>query len=239
MKLLASAQHAVDAIVSYEGSRTYDSTLGALEGATEALERAMATVGHLESVATTDALREAYNAVVPKVSAFWSELAMNEGLYGAVRSFSETPEAAALDPTRRRFLQKTLDDFRRHGAELAPEDKARLQAMEVELTQLTTTFSQNVLDETNAFELVITDEDKLAGIAAERPAGRCGKRTNQRRRRLALHAPSPEPDPASHLPRRSEDSRAGVACLQHTRDFGRARQPVTDRAYSRATARES
>ena len=140
--------------------------IGALEDATEALERAMTTVGHLESVATTDALREAYNATVPKVSAFWSELAMNDGLYQAVRVFSETEEAAALEPTRARFLEKTLDDFRRHGAELNAEDKAKLQAMEVELTKLTTEFAQNVLDETNAFELVLSDEDDLAGLFA-------------------------------------------------------------------------
>ena len=108
-------------------------TLGALEDATEQLERAMTVVDHLESVATTDALREAYNATRPKVSAFWSELAMNDGLYQAVRAFSVTDEAAGLPPTEKRFLEKTLDDFRRHGAELGPEDKTKLRAIEIEL----------------------------------------------------------------------------------------------------------
>jgi oligopeptidase A len=191
-QLLSSAQQAIDAIVSDEEPRTYETTLGALEAGTEALERAMTTVGHLESVATTDALRTAYNAVVPKVSAFWSQLAMNEGLYHAVRSFSEAAETATLDPTRSRFLQKTLDDFRRHGAELEPEDKAKLQAMEVELTQLTTTFSQNVLDETNAFELVITDESRLAGLppSARRAAEENAKTKGFDGWRFTLQAPS-------------------------------------------------
>ena len=57
----------------------------------------------------------------------------------------KTDEAKALPPTEKRFLKKTLDDFRRHGAELGPEDKAKLQEIEVELTKLTTEFSQNVL----------------------------------------------------------------------------------------------
>ena len=163
-ELLTQARAAVDRIAKNEGPRTYDNTLGALEAATEPLEQAMTAVGHLESVATTDALRDAYNAVVPKASAFWAELAMNDELYQAVRAFSKTDEANELEPTRKRFLEKTLDDFRRHGAELDSNDKKKLQAIEIELTQLTTKFSQNVLDETNAFELVLTEEDKLAGL---------------------------------------------------------------------------
>ncbi|HSN84585.1 MAG TPA: M3 family metallopeptidase [Polyangiales bacterium] len=191
-ELLARSRAAVDAIVAHAGPRTYDDTLAALEDATEPLERAMTVVDHLESVATSDALRAAYNATQPKVSAFWSELAMNEGLYAAVREFSETQEAAALPPTEKRFLTKTLDDFRRHGAELGPEDKAKLQSIEVELAKLTTAFSQNVLDETNAFELVITDESKLAGLpeSARQAAAENAKAKGREGWRFTLHAPS-------------------------------------------------
>jgi oligopeptidase A len=117
---------------------------------------------------------------------------MNDGLYQAVRAFSETDEAAHLDPTRRRFLEKTLDDFRRHGAELDPDDKQKLQAMEVELTQLTTKFSQNVLDETNAFELVIEDESKLAGLpdSAKQAAAASAQAKEVEGWRFTLQAPS-------------------------------------------------
>ncbi len=164
--LLASSQHAINAIIEDTAPRTYANTLSALEDATKQLELAMTVIDHLESVATSDALRKAYNVTRPKVSAFWSELAMNDGLYQAVRAFAETEAARSLPPTEARFLKKTLDDFRRHGAELGPEDKAKLKAIEVELTKLTTDFSQNLLDETNAFELVITDETKLEGLPA-------------------------------------------------------------------------
>ncbi len=190
--LLANAQAAIDAIAVDQGSRTYANTLGALEAATEMLERAMTVVGHLESVATSDAWRDAYNATRPRVSAFWSGLAMNDALYQAIRAFATTEEASALPPTEKRFLQKTLDDFRRHGAELGPGDKAKLQAIEVELTKLTTEFSQNVLDETNAFELILTDEDKIAGLpeSAKEAAAENASAKGVEGWRFTLHAPS-------------------------------------------------
>ncbi|MCZ6806542.1 MAG: M3 family metallopeptidase [Deltaproteobacteria bacterium] len=190
--LLASSKRAGDAVIEDSGPRTYANTLGALEDATERLELVMTVIDHLESVATTDALREAYNATRPKVSAFWSELAMNDGLYQAVRTFADTEEARNLPPTEARFLKKTLDDFRRHGAELSPEDKAKLQAIEVELTKLTTEFSQNLLDETNAFELVITDEAKLEGLpeTAKLAAAENAHAKGFRGWRFTLQAPS-------------------------------------------------
>jgi oligopeptidase A len=193
--LLARSQAAIDAIVASEEPRTYANTLGALEDATDALERAMAVVDHLESVATSNTLRAAYNATRPKVSAFWSELAMNDGLYRAMRAFSETHAAAALPPTEKRFLKKTLDDFRRHGAELCPEDKSRLRAVEIELAKLTTEFSQNVLDETNAFELMIQEESKLAGLpdSAKQAAAENARAKGSDGWRFTLQAPSMTP----------------------------------------------
>ncbi len=190
--LLADAQAAVDAIAESKAPRTYANTLGALEEATEQLERAMSVVDHLESVATTEALRAAYNATLPRVSAFWSGLAMNVGLYHAMRAFAATDDARALPPTEKRFLDKTLDDFRRHGAELSPEDKDKLQAIEIELTKLTTEFSQNVLDETNAFELLITDESQIAGLpdSAKQAAAENAVAKGVEGWRFTLHAPS-------------------------------------------------
>ena len=117
---------------------------------------------------------------------------MNDGLYQAVRAFAQTDEAAALPPTEKRFLKKTLDDFRRHGAELGPKDKAKLQEIEIELTRLTTEFSQNVLDETNAFELLISDESRLAGLpdSAKQAAAENARAKGLGGWRFTLHAPS-------------------------------------------------
>lgn len=190
--LLTTSKDAIVAVIDNPQPRTYANTLGALEDSTEQLELAMTVIDHLEGVATTDALRKAYNATRPKVSAFWSELAMNDRLYQAVRDFAGTEEASNLPPTEARFLKKTLDDFRRHGAELITDDKAKLQAIEVELTTLTTAFSQNLLDETNAFELVIADEAKLEGLpeTAKMAASENARTKDLDGWRFTLQAPS-------------------------------------------------
>ncbi|MEM9194803.1 MAG: M3 family metallopeptidase [Myxococcota bacterium] len=191
-KLLEEARAAVTAIAESTGPRTYENTLGALEAATERLEFAMNVVSSLESVATTDALRAAYNTARPKVSAFYSGIPLDPGLWKALSEFANTPEAAALTGAKKRHLTKTLDDFRRHGADLPPEGKARLQELDVELTKVTTTFSQNVLDATNAWELVIEDRNKLAGLpeSALEAARESAKEQGKKGYRFTLHAPS-------------------------------------------------
>lgn len=163
-ELLARARAALDAVGEATEAPTYDNVMRALEDATEPLERAMSVVGHLESVRTNEALRAAYNEVRPKVSELYSSIALDPRLYRRLVAFSETEECAALAPTRKRFVEKELRGFRRNGAELPPDGKQLLTAIDVELSKLTTKFAQNVLDETNAFELLVDDEEKLAGL---------------------------------------------------------------------------
>jgi oligopeptidase A len=124
----------------------------------------MQIVRNLEAVATTPELRAAYNAVQPKVSEFHSSLPLNEALWQAVLSYSRTPEAAVLTGVRKRYLEKTLDNFRRHGAELNAPGKQRIAEIDVELTKQTIRFAENVLDSTNQCEWVIDDERQLAGL---------------------------------------------------------------------------
>lgn len=162
--LLAEAQQRLDAIAADTGPRTFENTLLALEAVTEKLEFAMGVVSHLESVKTSDELRAAYNAVRPNVSAFYSAIALNEKLWQQLKRYAATEDAQALTGIRARFLKKTLDDFKRSGADLDPAGKERLAALDVELALATQKFSENVLDSTNAFELVIPDETGLAGL---------------------------------------------------------------------------
>ena len=157
-ELLADAARQLDATIASERP------LHALDVMTERLDYAMNVVRHMESVATTPALRAAFNAVQPKVSAFYSSLPLNEGLWNAIQRYAATEEARALTGTMKRYLTKTMDSFKRHGAELDPAGKARLKEIDVALTELTTKFSENVLDSTNAYELVLTEEEKLAGL---------------------------------------------------------------------------
>ena len=163
-RFITDAQQGIDALAADSGPRTYDNTLAALEDVGETLEYVMSVARHLESVATYPELRDAYNAVQPKVSEFYSKIPLNEDLWKQIKRFSETDEAHSLTGTRARFLQKTIDDFHRSGADLDEAGKARLNELNVELAQVTTKYSQNVLDATNAFDVIIEDEAQLAGL---------------------------------------------------------------------------
>jgi oligopeptidase A len=185
-ELLADAAQRLDATIAS------DRPLHALDTMTEKLDYAMNVVRHLESVATTPELRAAFNAVQPKVSAFYSSLPLNEELWKAIQRYAATEEARALQGTLRRYLTKTVDAFKRHGAELDPAGKARLKEIDVALAEVTTKFSENVLDSTNGFDLVITDEAQLAGlppsaVAAARAAAEAKGRDGWR---FTLQGPS-------------------------------------------------
>ena len=163
-ELQRQAQGHIDAIVRDDAPRSFENTMLALEKATENLDFGLGVVRHLESVATTPELRAAWNVVEPEVSAFYSRIPLNEGLWKQMQAYAAVAEARSLTGTRLRFLTKTLDSFRRHGAELDPPGKRRMAEIDVELAKVTTKFSENVLDSTNAFELLITDDAKLAGL---------------------------------------------------------------------------
>lgn len=189
---LAAAHAAIDEIAASTGPFSYESTLGALERASEQLELVMSLVEHLESVSTTPALREAYNAVLPDVSAFGSSIPLNPGLWRALNEFAKTREAADLDPIRRRLLDNTLADFRRSGAQLDDEKKDRLKAIDSELSLITTRFSQNVLDSSNEFEVLIEDEAALTGLpeSAKAAARDSAQQKGKTGYRFTLQAPS-------------------------------------------------
>jgi oligopeptidase A len=194
-ELLGDARQRVDRLAADPRARTFDNTLTALDAATEPLDEAMAVVRHLESVATYPELREVYNAVQPEVSAFYSGIPLHAGLWQAIKSYSETEEARGLAGPRRRFLTKTIDSFRRHGADLDAAGKARLEAIDIELSTVTTKFSQNVLDATNAFELTIAEEAGLAGLP---PSAVAAARASAEQKglegwRFTLQAPSYTP----------------------------------------------
>jgi oligopeptidase A len=190
--LLGDAQQRLRALERDSSLPTYDNTLHALEQVTERLGRAMGVVSHLESVATTPELREAHEKVQPKVSAFYSTITLSSAVFERLRELSGSKEAAALDPTRARFLARTLESFEREGAGLGLEDKARLQVINVELSELTTRFSHNVLDSTNAFELVLPNRARLSGLPerALEAAQQSARAKGQKGYRLTLNEPS-------------------------------------------------
>jgi oligopeptidase A len=191
-QLLSDAAQRIEAIVSDRTPRTYANTMLALEKSTENLDYALSVVRHLEAVATSPELRAAWNAVEPETSAFYSRIPLNEGLWNQLKAFAATEEAKSLSGARLRFLTKTLDSFRRCGAELDVPGKTRLAEIDVELSKWTTKFAENVLDSTNSWELSVTDEASLAGLppSAMAAARQSAESKDQHGWRFTLQAPS-------------------------------------------------
>ena len=112
--LLAECRAALTALGQAPTPRTYENTLEVLDHLTTRLDEALSVVRHLEGVATTPELRAAFNKIEPEVMAFYASIPLDEPLWKAVQAVRQSP--GDLDPIRERFLQKTYDGFRRHGA---------------------------------------------------------------------------------------------------------------------------
>lgn len=193
---LASAEAALAAITSRSlDDLDYESTFLALERATEELTAAWSKVTHLQSVADSPPLREAHNAMLAPVSAFYAKIPLNAELWRRLRTVAETPVAKALTGIHRRFVDETVAEFRQAGADLPAAQRARVEALQSELAQLTQKYSENVLDATNAWQLVVEDQQRLAGLP---PHALAAARQNAEAKglqgwRFTLHMPSQEP----------------------------------------------
>lgn len=161
---LAAAQARLDAIRAITAGHTWENTAGAFDRATEPLDRTWTLIGHLRSVVHTDAWEQAYVACIPKVTAFYANIPLDTELFAALNAYASTPEAQALTGARRRFLDKTIADFRRSGADLDDAGKAKLAAIAHKLAELATTYTANVLASSTAWSLTLPDASRLVGV---------------------------------------------------------------------------
>jgi len=170
----------------------WDDFVAPLEDANERIGRAWGQVAHLHAVLDSPALREVYNANLPKLTQYWTELGQNQVLFEKYKQLKRSAEFAALSPARKKIVDNAIRDFRLSGAELAPEKKKRFAGIQEELSRLGSKFSENLLDATNAFSLLIEDRERLGGIpddvlAAAREAAEKDKKAGWK---FTLHAPS-------------------------------------------------
>src|ERR1035438_5032609 len=122
-ELVKAARARLAVLSAPDEERTFENTLHALDVMTEPLDWCMGVVRHLESVATYPELRAAVNAVQPEVSAFYTGIPLDAGLWRNIKAYAASAEAARLTGAPRRFLHKTIESFRRHGADLEPAGK--------------------------------------------------------------------------------------------------------------------
>ena len=161
--LLPAAEAALERAVSAEVAADYDALSAVLDVPLERLSRAWGAVGHLNAVANTPALREAYNANLARITEFHTRLGADERLYAKYKAVAQSPAARSLAPARAQALAHAMRDFVLSGAELQGDAKTRFAALQERMAELGQQFSEHVLDATDGFALYATPE-QMAGV---------------------------------------------------------------------------
>ncbi len=192
---LAAGQRTIEAAVE----PTWACAVDAVNDLVEPLERAWGAVTHLVAVKNSPALREAHQAVQPAVVEASLKLAQSEPLFRALITLRGGPAFAALAPERKRILEKKIVQARLAGIDLPAQQRARFTAIQQELSELATTFSNHVLDSTKAYGLELTSADDVVGLpptalamaaAAAQAAGHGGATAERGPWRITLDMPS-------------------------------------------------
>lgn len=190
-RILTENRSERERLLTRTASYSWDNLVGPMEDMQERLHRAWSPVSHLNAVMNSEPLRAAYNAGVPLVSDYSTEVAQDERLYVAYKAIARSPDFVKLSAAQQRIIQNTLRDFRLAGAELAPGAKERFRQIQNELSTLGSKFSENVLDATQAWEMVLTDPQDLAGLppSALAMARQAAEREGKQGYKFGLEAP--------------------------------------------------
>ena len=189
-ELLAQAEAALELATSDATPADYDALSATLGVATERLGHAWGAVGHLNAVANSPELREAYNAMLPAVTEFFTRQGADERLYAKYKAIAASQAAASLNPARQQALKHWLRDFVLSGAELQGEAKLRFAAIQERSAELSQKFSEHVLDATDGFAYFARAEE-LAGVPADvlQAARNAALADSKEGHKLTLHFP--------------------------------------------------
>jgi oligopeptidase A len=163
-QLLAENRALVARLLEDTEQPTWQNFFVPMENANERLSRAWGPVGHLNAVMNSPELREVYNATLPKITQYYAELGQNLALFEKFKKLRNSPEFSGLSAARKKIIENELRDFRLGGAELPDDKKARYLEIQERLSELSSRFSDNLLDATNDFALVVEDKDELGGL---------------------------------------------------------------------------
>jgi oligopeptidase A len=161
---IANARAEVDAITNNPDAPTFENTIEALDFSGEALDRLSSIFFNLNSAETSDEMQKIAQDVSPLLTAFSNDIALNEDLFKRVKAVYEQKESLKLTPEQATLLDKKFKGFSRNGALLPDDKKTRLREIDTELAKLKLTYGENVLAETNNYQLHITDPLKLKGL---------------------------------------------------------------------------
>lgn len=167
---IADCKQKISDVLAQREPHTWDSLIAPLEEVNDRLSRIWSPVSHLNSVLNSDALREAHDACLPLLSEFQTYVGQHEGLYQAYLALSESDDFPLLSAAQRKEIQNTLRDFRLSGIGLPAEAQQRYGEIQARLSELASRFSNNVLDATQGWSKLVTDEAELAGLPASAQA---------------------------------------------------------------------
>jgi len=163
-QLLANARAVVERQLQANTTYTWDNLVEPIEVVEDRLNKAWSPVSHLNSVVNSDALRDAYNACLPKLSEYSTEMGQNEQLFNAYRMIAASDEHTVLDTAQQKIIQNALRDFKLSGIDLDAGKKQRYKEISLELSSLASKYEENLMDATNAWSKLISDEQELAGL---------------------------------------------------------------------------
>jgi len=190
--LIADGKKTIETLASSDQAPTWKNFAEPLEEIEEKLSRAWSQVGHMNAVVNSAELREAYNANLPKLTDFYSDLAQDERLYSKFKALKASAEFAGLSVAQKKIVDNEIRDFKLGGAELAQAQKQRFKQIQEQLSKLTTKFEENIMDTVDAFQYVVDDLASLNGlpddaIQAARQAAEAAGKTGYL---FSLHFPS-------------------------------------------------
>ena len=159
---LAKAE--IYAIIKNPETATFENTIVAMDYAGEILDRASSIFFNLNSAETNDEMQKIAQEVSPLLSEFGNDITLNPELFARVKAVYDSKESLKLSPEQSTLLDKKYKSFSRNGANLAEDKKNKLREIDKELSKLSLQFGENILAETNAFEMHLTDDKDLSGL---------------------------------------------------------------------------
>ncbi|CAM3174345.1 oligopeptidase A [Ectopseudomonas mendocina] len=164
-QILADSRAAIAKLLEAQQAKpSWNGLVLALDELGARLGRTWSPVSHLNAVCNSPELRAAYEACLPKLSEYWTEMGQNKPLFQAYEALSQSPEAAGFDVAQKTILEHALRDFRLSGIDLPAEQQKRYGEIQMRLSELTSKFSNQLLDATQAWTKHVTDEALLNGL---------------------------------------------------------------------------
>ena len=191
-QLLAENRALIARLLADTQAPSWQNFVVPMEDANERVSRAWGPVGHLNMVMNSPELREAYNATLPVLTQYYAELGQNLELFNKFKRLRNSNEFEGLSAARKKVIENELRDFRLGGAELSDDNKARYLEIQERMSELTSRFSDNLLDATNDFTLVIQDKGALSGLPEDalQAAQQAAEAANKTGWLFTLKAPS-------------------------------------------------